>query len=427
MCRSHLGGDSDNNPLTATQRNFLQTAIMQLVAKSLIPISFFVFIVGCSQKAEIEKRSFWDTQRRGSNGDANDGLLEYFQVAEEFGIEMIRLSPADMKSESKDFLIGDIDDYHEIPEKDLQRFIAVLNNAAETQVKVVITFFGLPGARWRQHNAMEFDYRLWEDFKYHEQSARFWADLARELKDHPAVVGYNILNEPHPERKDGFQSGQTDGFDDWLRENHDTPASLNLFYQRVIDAIREVDTETPIILDARFHASPDGFDYFEPLEGDGLFYSCHFYSPWSYTTHRENKERFSYPEHMPQAGSEDTGYWGKEDMSALFDPVRHWLDRYNIPKEKLIVAEIGCDRRVGGATQYLKDLIHTMNHENWHWGFYSFRSASWDGMDYELGSEKLNWKHWQAIEAGKSHNEIVNRHENPLWNVVLNGLKRETP
>lgn len=400
---------------------------MKSYLKCLAPISLLSLTILTGLRADPSKTSWWDTQRHGTNGDANDGSLEYFQAAEGFGIEIIRLSPANMKSESKDFLIGDIDDYHGIPEKDLQRYLAVLDKAAETTVKVVITFFGLPGARWRQHNDMEFDYRLWEDFKYHEQSARFWADLARELKGHPAVVGYNILNEPHPERKDGFQSKQTDGFEDWLRKNHDTPASLNLLYQRVIEAIRKVDTETPIILDARFHASPDGFDYFEPLKGDGLFYSCHFYSPWSYSTHRVNKERFSYPEQMPQPGSDDTGYWGKKNMSALFDPVRRWLDRYDIPKEKLMVSEIGCDRRVGGATRYLSDLIHTMNEENWHWGFYSFRSASWDGMDYELGTEKLNWKHWQAIEAGKSYNEVVNRHENPLWNVVLKGLKDKTP
>lgn len=400
---------------------------MKSILKHLLVGSTFAATLASAIEENAGKVAWWDSQRRGANGDANDGSLEYFQIAEGFGIEIIRLSPANMKSESKDFLIGDIDEYQGIPEKDLRRFVAVLDNAAQTNVKVVITFFGLPGARWRQHNDMEFDYRLWEDFKYHEQSALFWADLARELKDHPAVVGYNILNEPHPERKDGFQSGQIDGFEGWLRKNNNTAASLNLFYQRVIGAIRKVDTETPIILDARFHASPDGFDYFEPLEGEGIFYSCHFYSPWSYTTHRINEERFSYPEQMPQVGSEDTGYWGKEDMSALFDPVRRWLDRYKIPNEKLIVAEIGCDRRVGGATQYLYDLIQTMNEEAWHWGFYSFRSASWDGMDYELGSEKLNWKHWQAIEAGKSHNEVVNRHENPLWRVVLKGLRDEKP
>ena len=109
-----------------------------------------------------------------------------------------------MKSDSKDFLIGDIDHYSGIPANDLKQFKDVLDRTAETNVKVVITFFGLPGARWRQHNNYEFDYRLWEDFAYHDQCAQFWTDLAVELNDHPAVVGYNLLNEPHPEKKRWF-------------------------------------------------------------------------------------------------------------------------------------------------------------------------------------------------------------------------------
>ncbi len=28
-------------------------------------------------------------------------------------------------------------------------------------------------------------------------ASQFWRELARELKDHPAIVDYNILNEPH--------------------------------------------------------------------------------------------------------------------------------------------------------------------------------------------------------------------------------------
>ena len=62
----------------------------------------------------------------------------------------------------------------------------------------------LPGSRWLQHNCINGkctqQYDLWKDFKYHKQAASFWKDLAKALKNHPAIVGYNILNEPCPER-----------------------------------------------------------------------------------------------------------------------------------------------------------------------------------------------------------------------------------
>ena len=53
----------------------------------------------------------------------------------------------------------------------------------------------------------------------------------------------------------------------------------------------------------------------------------------------------------------------------------------------------------------------------WHWAFYSYRSPDWDGMDYELGVEKLGWKYWEAREQGKGHEQLIRRRDNPLWDV----------
>ncbi|MDA1067312.1 MAG: cellulase family glycosylhydrolase [Verrucomicrobia bacterium] len=396
---------------------------MQLNLKSLFSIVLVAFIVGCGQKADNAKLSFWDNQRKGANGDANEGTLEWFQAAESFGIEYIRLSPADMKSDSKDFLIGDIDQYSGIPPNDLALFKAVLDRAAQTNVKVVITFFGIPGARWRQHNNGEFDFRLWEDFDYHDQCAQFWTDLATELKDHPAVVGYNIINEPHPERKDGFQSGRAEEFETWLKINKGTAADLHLFYQTMVDAVRQVDSKTPVMFDARFHANAQGFDFFQPVKGNGILYAFHFYDPWTFSTFRINNGRFSYPDKMPTGDGDKTVPWTREDLAKQFEPVHNWAKRHQIPNKQIVSAEIGCNRQVDGAQQYLTDVIQLMNENDWHWAFYSFRSGSWDGMDYELGTEKLGWKYWEGIDAGKSHYEMVNRHNNPLWQVILDGLQ----
>ncbi|WP_264377597.1 hypothetical protein [Wolbachia endosymbiont (group B) of Philonthus cognatus] len=51
----------------------------------------------------------------------------------------------------------------------------------------------LPGSRWKQNNNDKDDLRLWSDQAFQKQAAKFWQDLAKELKDHPAIVGYNIL------------------------------------------------------------------------------------------------------------------------------------------------------------------------------------------------------------------------------------------
>lgn len=41
----------------------------------------------------------------------------------------------------------------------------------------------------------------------------------------------------------------------------------------------------------------------------------------------------------------------------------------------------------------------------------------WDGMDYELGTKKLSWNYWKAIEEGKE--PILHRSsENPIFSIL---------
>ena len=45
-----------------------------------------------------------------------------------------------------------------------------------------------------------------------------------------------------------------------------TTADLNRLYQKVINSIREVDQEIPIILDSGLYATPWAFKYLKPVK-----------------------------------------------------------------------------------------------------------------------------------------------------------------
>jgi hypothetical protein len=75
---------------------------------------------------------------------------------------------------------------------------------------------------------------------------------------------------------------------------------------------------------------------------------------------------------------------------------------------------------VQGADRYMSDLISIFNQYGWHWAFYAFREDTWDGMDYELGSEKPNWKYWDAIE--KEEQPAHGLADNPIWNEIKASL-----
>lgn len=364
------------------------------------------------------KLAFWDQQRKGANGGGEDGSPEWFEAARATGIEYIRLSPTSMKSDSRDFLMGNADAFFGIPKQDFEMLVEVLDRADEAGIKIVLTTFSLPGRRWRQHNNMEFDFRLWNDHAFQDQTMAFWQELAFELKDHPAIVGYNIVNEPHPEREAGFEADKTDGFEKWLEENEGGVADLNRFYVRMVDVIRSVDPLTPIMVDSRFHANPAGFSTLKPIDDEAVLYSFHFYEPWIFTTFRVNEGRFAYPERMPAGRGDETEAWSIADLALRMKPVRDWADKHGIPANRIHFAEFGCGRKVEGAQQYLADVIKLANQAGWHWAFYSFRAGGWDSMNYELGTSKLNWKQWEAIEAGtQGYNDFILEGENPLWEV----------
>jgi len=383
-------------------------------------IILLVLLLSSKSLPSDKKIEFWNIQRKGANGDGGKEPDKWFAAAANVGIEFVRLIPVNWQSEGRDFLLGDADNFQGIPSRDFRKLKEMLDVARRHNVKVLLTMFSLPGARNRQDNDYKFDYRLWTEQKYQQQALAFWNELAARLKNHPAIVGYNPLNEPHPARRDGFDS-YSEGFSDWFNRHKDGASDLNRFNRLIVKAIRSEDTETPIVLDGWFHSTPDGFSHLRPVDDDKVLYAFHFYEPWIFVTYRVNKGRFSYPEKMPGDTSDTTTRWTIANIHRRLHPVVEWSQRHNIPASRIIAEELGCDRRVSGAKEYLEDIIGVFNEARWHWAFYSFRASDWDGLDYELGTGKLGWKYWQQREKGIDHEKLIKRHDNPLWDV----FKRE--
>ncbi|HET6890058.1 MAG TPA: cellulase family glycosylhydrolase [Pyrinomonadaceae bacterium] len=246
-------------------------------------------------KSNSSKIKFWNEQRKGANWFNITPTREWLVAAKEAGIDVVRLAPNNWKSQQRDFLIGSADRFEGIVEQDYQKLKEVLDQADSLGLKVVITTLSLPGARYRQANDDKLDFRLWRDPQYLPQAILFWRQLAQRLKNHPAIVGYNILNEPVPEKAAGLREIRTQDLTAWYAKVENTPADLNLFNAKIVAAIREVDKETPIVIDCGWWATAYAIQYLEPLRDDKVLYSVHMYEPYSYTNRKTNNGRFSYP------------------------------------------------------------------------------------------------------------------------------------
>lgn len=123
--------------------------------------------------------------------------------------------------------------------------------------------------------------RLWRDRD--DVQLRFrecWAAVARRFRDEPAVVGYDLLNEPYP----GTWLLTPDRFD---RE------ALGPFCASLIERIRAEDPESLIFFEPSALRTnvlaPFGFPSALPADlGEGLVFAPHFYDPLVTLTHRWN-------------------------------------------------------------------------------------------------------------------------------------------
>ncbi len=396
--------------------------------RRLCLLAFLALCVAREALAALPERlAFWERQRRGANCQNRRVLPEYWKAASAAGLEFVRLLPDAWPTRNRDFLMGSADSFTSLDERDLSVLVRSLDDAHAVGVKVVLAPISLPGARWRQLNGDEDDARLWRDAAFQAQAEAFWRQLAFRLRGHPAIAAYNPLNEPHPERAFGFEEPDEEGFAEWRARAKGTPADLDAFNRRMVAAIRSADPDTPILLDGGFYASPAGLSLLEPLEAKGILYAFHFYDPWEYSTFRVNRGRFSYPERMPGPGGA-AQQWKRSDLGERVAPVLHWARARGVPASRIVAAEFGVDRRVGGAAAYLEDLVRVIDEPGWHWAFYAFRGDDeWTGLDYELGFDPVDPRIWDSGKRGEDPERYKRRHDNPLWQILERQLAGGAP
>ena len=126
-----------------------------------------------------------------------------------------------------------------------------------------------------------------------------WKSIARRYRDEPAVAGYDLLNEPLPERTGAARSFK---------------AQLEPLYQRITKAIREVDPKHMIILEGADWAN-DWSVFSKPFD-QNLVYQFHYYC-WdapvalrSIQSFLDYRRRFNAPVWVGETGEKDNAiYW----------------------------------------------------------------------------------------------------------------------
>jgi len=201
--------------------------------------------------------------------------------------------------------------------------------------------------------------------------AAAWAAVAARFRDHPGVIGFDLMDEPHP-------GSDLDPIELLCKDNPGVSShvafdqeDLGPFYQRVIDAIRAVDPDHWIFFEPRYGAPGLGMPSYLPVLTDP----------------RPGAARVAYAPHLYSLTAEASGVYDldQDRTVAKWEAERtKELERQPMP---LLLGEFGFDHGVTNARTYLADVLAMIDRLRGGWAWWDYSSGSW-GFHTPEGEDK---------------------------------------
>lgn len=186
--------------------------------------------------------------------------------------------------------------HHEVwLEEGFERIDRLVEWCREAGLWVILDMHGAPGGQTGENIDNGWGYPwLFRSERSQQRAVEVWSKLAERYRNEPAVLGYELLNEPIP------------NFDTY----RELDSKLEPLYKRMTAAIREVDSNHIIILGgAQWNTD---FSVFGKPFDDKLVYAFHRY--WTdkdsavIQSYLDFRKRYDVPIYMSESGENDNDW-----------------------------------------------------------------------------------------------------------------------
>ena len=267
----------------------------------------------------------------------------------------------------------DLEEYAQWIDSRLDNLENVLRWAEARGMKICVDLHSPPGGKRPGDRQMH----MFFEEKYADAFVETWKRIAARFKGHPAIYGYDLVNEPH--------------------QKEPAPIDYWEIQRRAAEAVRAIDPDTPIVIESNLAAAPSAFRYLSPLAMDNVIYQIHVYKPHNYT-------------HQGILGNPLGAVWPDSAKGRTIDllrrtlePVRAFQKRHHA---RIYVGEFSAASYAPGAENYLRDAISLFEEYGWDWTYHAFREADV----------------WNVEKVRNADGKYVPSADNPRKRALLDGF-----
>ena len=277
---------------------------------------------------------------------------------------------------------------------------ALITMAARADLFVVISFRTGPGRSdftfYRDGAGVWFPPELLVETVWTSEAAQvawalMWRHTAARYRDNPVVVGYDLMVEPNADEVALNIYDPSEFYPRFANTTYD----WNRFYPRIVEAIRQVDPSTPILVSGMGWGSVLWLPYLQPVSDPYLVFAVHQYAPFQYT-HQQPGDNRPYPGRFDLDWDNRPDLFDWNWMASYLSRLDTFQQQHPAPQA---VNEFGVVRWAPNAADFMRDEIayfegRGMNHAIWVWepSWEPWRTVGSKAMNYLLGPDPNNFQ-----------------------------------
>lgn len=249
--------------------------------------------------------------------------------------------------------------YLELLDEASDKLLSLLPSFEANGMKVVIDLHTPPGG-FGSGDSLPV-YQIYQSASRQSALITAWEHLATKFKDQEAVYAYDLINEPMVGTS--IPSGVK---------------GLNPLFQDLIDAIREIDSDTKLVVQPPY-GDPNRIDELSLFSDSKIIYSFHTYYPQHFTSQKlgKFKKKRQWPDKQ----------FGKKDLNLNLAKAFDFSANNDV---EIYVGEFSvvCWAPQNSSARYLKFLIKQFEKRGWHWTYHIFRESSVHSLEHKCKPKK---------------------------------------